>query len=31
LPPFIAFGVASISSEQRHELLQRYRKRLLAL
>jgi NAD(P)H dehydrogenase (quinone) len=31
LPPFIAFGAASISSEQRRELLQRYVQQLLAL
>ena len=31
IPPFIAFGAPSLSSEQRHEVLQRYRQRLLAL
>ncbi|MGA3198334.1 MAG: NAD(P)H-dependent oxidoreductase [Halobacteriota archaeon] len=31
IPPFIAFGASSISSEQRHELLHRYRRQLLAL
>ncbi len=31
IPPFIAFGVPTISFEERRELLQQYRQQLLAL
>ena len=31
ITPFIAFSASSISSEQRQELLERYRQQLLAL
>jgi putative NADPH-quinone reductase len=31
LPPFVAYGVPSLSSDEREEQLQRYRDRLLSL